>query len=296
MTTEPKWKRFEKLVAQVQQELAPNALVTHNDQIMGRNSGELRQIDITVKQKVGQYNILIAIDCKDYKRAVNVKDVEQFSGLIKDIGANKGVLVAANGFTNTAKRVGDKAGLNLYRLVDTEAHDWQTYVSIPVLCDFRGIKSYQFMFHTPLSDVLSQMDPRQTTEITLYDVNHQPLGKVVDLLKASWNSNKLPSEPGEHRDIIISEVPAGILYDDNFFEVSVTANIIVEQKLFFGQLPLTEVKGFRDEYTDHLLTPGFTTDWLNAAEVERNWRRLETEDEIAITPFFKLEALDVYTD
>ena len=57
--------------------------------------------------------MLIAIECKDYKVPVNVKDVEQFVGLIKDIGANKGVMVAANGFSGTAKRVGEKKKLGL---------------------------------------------------------------------------------------------------------------------------------------------------------------------------------------
>lgn len=33
---DPKWKRFEKLVAKVQQDLAPKATVTHNDKIAGK--------------------------------------------------------------------------------------------------------------------------------------------------------------------------------------------------------------------------------------------------------------------
>jgi len=297
MGSEPKWRRFEKLVAKVQKELAPNALVTHNDQIMGHDSGTLRQIDISVRQKIGQYDILIVIDCKDYRVPVDVPDVGSFITLVKDVHANKGAMVAANGFTDAAKRLGEKAALDLYRLVDAEAHDWQTYVSIPVLCDFRGIKSFQFMFHTPLWQALSKIDQRKIMEIILYDLNHLPLGRVVDLLKARWNSNELPSEPGEHRNIILTKKPATILHDDKFFEVSVAANIIVERRLYFGQLQLTDVRGFRDERTGELLTHGFTMDWLNVAKVERNWRRLETEDEIAVTPFpIKLEALDYYTD
>lgn len=291
---EPKWRRFEKLVAKVQQDLAPNALVKHDDKIKGHNSGKLRQIDVTVKQKVGQYNMLIAIDCKDYRVPVDVKDVEEFVGLIKDIRANKGAMVAANGFTDTAKRVGEKAGLDLYRLVDAEAHDWRAYVSIPVLCDFRGIKNFQFIFHTPLSYVLAQMNPKESIEIVLYDLNHKPIGKPVDLLKTNWGSNKLPSEPGEHRDIILTKEPAMILYDGKFFEVSIAANILVERRLFFGELPLTDVKGFGDEYTGGLLTRGFTTDWLNYEEVEKNWRQLKSVDEIAVKPVIELLALDLF--
>lgn len=287
MRSEPKWRRFEKLVAQVQQELAPNVLVKHNDRIRGHESGTPRQIDITIKQKVGQYDMLIAIECKDYQVPVDVKDIEEFIGLVKDIRANKGAMVAANGFTEAAKRIGEKAGLDLYRLVDTEAHDWQTYVSIPVLCDFRGIQQFQFS----IPHILAFTDPK---EIILYDSNHQRLGTTVVLLQTRWNSGELPSEPGDHRDIPLAKVPTTISYGSESLEANILAHIRVKRRLFFGQLPLIEARGFRDEYTGHLLTPGFTTDWLNAAEVERNWRQLESVDEIAVKPVLELLALDLF--
>jgi hypothetical protein len=285
MDSEPKWRRFEKLVAKVQQELAPNAVVTHDDRIKGHISRELRQIDITVKQKVGQYNILIAIDCKDYKTPVDVGEVEAFKSKVKDIHANKGVMVAANGFTGTAKRIGEEAALNLYRLIDTEAHDWKTYVSIPVICDFRRM---QFQFLIP--QFLASLDPK---EIVLYNSNHHRLGATATLLLTRWNSGELPSELGEHKNIPVSKVPTTILHEGRFLEVNILANIMVKRRLFFGELPLTQVRGFADEYNGHLLTRGFTTDWLNAAEVERDWRRLESLDEIAIEPVITLTALDL---
>lgn len=283
--SDAKWKRFEKLVAGVQQQLAPNALVTHNDHIIGHDSGRLRQVDVSVKQKVGQYNMLIAIDCKDYKIPVNVKHVEQFTGLIKDIRANKGAMVAANGFSDTAKRVGEKAGVDLYRLVDAEAHDWQAYISIPVLCDFRRM---QFRFYVP--SALAITDPR---EIVLYNSKNERLGTTLSLILTRWNSGELPSELGQHKQIPVAKVPTRVLHGGQFLEVNIFADIIVTRRLFFGHLPLAQFSGFRDEYTGGILTPGFTTDWLNAADVERNWRQLESMDEIAIKPILKLVALDM---
>ena len=286
MSAEPKWRRFEKLVAQVQKELAPNAQVTHNDKIKGHNSRELRQIDITVKQKVGQYDILIAIDCKDYESPVDVNEIEGFIGLIRDIRANKGVMVAANGFSETAKRVGEDAGLNLYRLVDTEAHDWQTYVSIPVICDFRRM---QFQFVIP--QFLAFVEPR---EIFLYDYNNQCLGTIISLLMTRWNSGELPSELGEHKNIPVGKVPTRILHRNEFLEVTILANIMVSRRLFFGQLPLEQIRGLKDEFTGRLLTSEFTTSWLSAAEVEKNWRQITSIEEIAIKPVLELVALDLF--
>jgi len=286
MGSEHKWQRFEKIVAEIQQELAPNAIVTHDDKIMGHITETLRQVDVTVRQRIGQYNMLIAIDCKDYKRAVNINEVDQFIRLIEDIKANKGVMVAANGFSDTAKRVGAKAGLNLYRLIDTEAHDWQTYVSIPVICDFRRM---QFKFLIP--QFLAFMDPR---EIILYDSKHHRLGTTATLLQTRWNSGELPSELGEHKDIPVSKVPTTISHEGEFLEVNILANILVYRRLFFGELQLTQVRGFADEYNGQLLTREFTTGWLNVAEVERDWRQLESLDEVAIEPVFTLTALDLF--
>ncbi|MFC2059837.1 restriction endonuclease [Chloroflexota bacterium] len=286
MNTEKKWLRFEKLVAKIQQELAPNAVVTHDDNIRGHDSRVLRQIDITVKQNIGQYEMLIAIDCKDTKVPVDVKDIEGFIGFVKDIRANKGVMVAANGFTDTAKRIGGKAGLNLYRLIDTEAHDWQTYCSIPVICDFRGIR-FQFI----IPKFLASVDPR---EIVLYNSSHNRLGTTKALLLTRWNSGELPSELGEHKNIPVSKVPTKVSYEGQFREANILANIMVKCRLFFGELPLIQVRGFADEYNGQLLTRGFTTDWLNVTEVERDWRQLASLDEVAIIPIFILTALDLF--
>jgi len=290
MGSEPKWRRFEKLVAEVQQELAPNAVVTHDDRIKGHISGELRQIDITVKQKVGQYDILIAIDCKDYKTSVDVGEVEAFKSKVKDIHANKGVMVAANGFTGTAKRIGEEAALNLYRLIDTEAHDWKTYVSIPVICDFRRIQKYRFVIPNSVASFLPSMDPN---EIVVYGLDYAQQVTIKDLIQIQWNSGKLPSEPGEHRSIPLTKVITSFTKDE-VFEADIFADIVVERRYFFGQLPLIQGRGFINEYTGGLLTPGFTTDWLDAAEVEKSWRQLDSIDEIAVNPVLRLVALDLF--
>jgi Restriction endonuclease len=74
---------LEKLVAKIQKELAPLANVEHNVKLPGIDSQTTRQIDVLVSQKIGQYSLNIIIDCKDYSRPVDVKGVEEFSGLLR---------------------------------------------------------------------------------------------------------------------------------------------------------------------------------------------------------------------
>ena len=62
------YRNLETLVTRIQQQLAPKAQVFHNVRLEGRQSGTKRQIDVLVKQNIGQYEIKIAIECKTIKR------------------------------------------------------------------------------------------------------------------------------------------------------------------------------------------------------------------------------------
>ena len=131
------FRDLEQLVASIQRQLAPKAKVLHNQLLPGRKSGRRRQIDVLVYDRIGQYDIQIVIDCKDYKSPADVKSVEEFYGLLDDVGAQKGVLVCPAGFTSTAKKRAEGLQIDLYSPVDTDPHKWTAKAKIPAICDFR---------------------------------------------------------------------------------------------------------------------------------------------------------------
>lgn len=97
-------EELERLVQRIQQELAPNAEVIHNVKMQGRRSKVKRQIDVLVTEKIGQYEINIIIDCKDYKNPIDVKGVEEFYGLLEDVGGQKGFWSALRALARLQKR------------------------------------------------------------------------------------------------------------------------------------------------------------------------------------------------
>ncbi len=88
----PKWKLFEEFVASIQKQLSPEAEVSHDDKIIGQ-SGTTRQIDIAIRHAIGQFKLLIIIDCKDWKAPVDIADVGTFIDMVEDVEANKGAIV-----------------------------------------------------------------------------------------------------------------------------------------------------------------------------------------------------------
>lgn len=292
---DPKWKRFEQLVAKVQKAFSPDAQVTLDDKITGKQSGIERQIDISVKRNIGQFKILIVIDCKDHKDPLDVKDVEEFIGLVDDVGANKGSLVSASGFSETAKTRAANSGIDLYRLVDAEDHDWQTYVALPMVCDFRGLGSGRFVIKGSASMLreIAEQDPKL---ITVFDKDHNEIGTPLTLLWASWNRGEISDEPGSYVGLDVSSDPTFVKSEDgNFEQVKIEGNFEVVKKLYFGELPLTKVTGFRDEVTGSLVVPGdseIITDWIDTVEVEESWVRIPSLEVLAIKPIMILKALD----
>lgn len=270
----PEWKQLELLVADIQKQLAPGAKVTHNANLYGHDSEADRQIDVLVEQSIGQFTMTIIIDCKDYRHPVDVKGVESFISMVRDVRAHQGCLVSPSGFTRSAKKRAKRDNIVLYSLVDTADHKWQTKgVALPVLCEFRsaaiafGISSsFPAPFRLP-NDFFN--------ENLVYDEHGNELGTCVDSALRRWNEGGFPCEVGTHGNLPIFQVPSHV---DNGYglqiPVELTVSLIVTGRRYFGYLPLKEIRGLRDEHTGAVHTNAFTTGMLNAVEVENQWTKL----------------------
>jgi hypothetical protein len=120
------WKRLEQIVCNIQRTVAPNAVVTHNERVLGR-SKQRRQLDVTVRQTVGLEDLLIVIECKDLQRPVTIKEVEQFIGLFEDVSASRGVMVSSSGYTKGARAKAAEQGIRLLSYLDATTLDWSSF-------------------------------------------------------------------------------------------------------------------------------------------------------------------------
>ncbi len=73
-------------------------------------------VDISIETKFDdteEYSLLTIIECKNYSKAVDVSDVEEFRDKIRQIGANKGFLITSSKFTETGINIAKKSGITL---------------------------------------------------------------------------------------------------------------------------------------------------------------------------------------
>ena len=286
------WKKFEELAASIQAELAPDATVTANAKLLGK-SGTLRQIDVLIEQEAGQYKLRIVVDCKDSKQPVDVKAVEAFLGLIQDVGAHKGAMVAANGFTGTAKIRAGAAGLDLFRVIDTADHKWRTYVSIPALSRDFQLESCSFSISWK---GYGAPDIRQDHRfMPIFRSNGSLIDYAGNLVLDRWEDETVPIATGEHRDIALTTESTFLESPDGQrFEVTIRANVRVKEVIHFGQMPLVDVRGFKSELEDVTHIHSMTTAPWNFAKISREWQRVESAEQLAVKPVVRLTVKSSY--
>jgi hypothetical protein len=289
------FQELEQLVAKIQKQLAPQAEVLHNVFMDGRQSKRKRQIDVLVRQKIGQYEICIVIDCKDYKKPVDVKGVEEFDGLLADVGAQKGVLVCPAGFTASAKTRADGLQIDLYSPVDTGLHKWQVKATIPAICDFRSARlSFGVQFSQPLPLRLAQ---DFFSSAPAYSADGRELGIPLTIATQRWDNGELPSEPGLHEQVSIFDTRE-VLLDNGYgmrVPIELYMSLQVQQELYYGQLPVPRISGFKDEMTEKVITNAFEFGMLDPNEVADTWLKINNETEAPVRPVILMRGLIAWT-
>ena len=108
-----------------------------------------------------------------------------------------------------------------------------------------------------------------------------------------WNDGRYPTEVGEHRDLAVLDRVT--VKTDNGHGMIVPADfsvsLVVRKELYFGQFPITELSGFKDELRGGIIMNSFTVGLLSPEEVERQWKKIPDVDEAPVKPVVTLTGL-----
>lgn len=99
--------------------------VIPNTKLKGQLSGTLRQIDVLIDYRFEEdVSRRVIVDAKRHKRPIDVKHVEEFEGMMRDVRASHGVIVCPNGHTKAAlRRAQDLITIRLVGLDELDTMD-----------------------------------------------------------------------------------------------------------------------------------------------------------------------------
>jgi len=127
------WKEYEKEISNHFRSEYQDAKFTPDAKILGRYSKIERQIDLLIEGSIADFNFRVIVDGKYRDKKIDVNDVESFIGFVRDVGADRGVMISKEGYSTAGKNRGyyDESGIELDVLNFKELDRFHAFGALP---------------------------------------------------------------------------------------------------------------------------------------------------------------------
>lgn len=117
-------REFEIMIRFLEEALGPKGIsVKSPDYIKGKLSGSTREVDISLKGKIGSTDVLVIIECRDRSDTEDVTWIEQLATKAEDVGAAKVIAVSATGFSSGAEKTASLKNIDLRTYAQIDANE-----------------------------------------------------------------------------------------------------------------------------------------------------------------------------
>lgn len=274
------WLEFEKLATRIYEELEPHACVTHDDRIVGQNTGIERRIDVSIRATVAGHELLIVVQARNQARPADVNDVGEFASVVKDIRASKGILICNAGFTRGAVDYARNLGIDLCSLHDAQSRNWSLDIKLPLLwIDLLPKVAIRFQCDLEAGDSISS-DPREW--IFSADGGKTRL-LLLETFERRWNAGELDRTCGITHTIAPKQTEIELRVDNGSWRpvTSLSLQYVVERRAWLGYFSPSECRGILDRVEDV-----FTATYLDIGDIpmtrEESWIPIEDPDRLVV--------------
>ena len=135
------------------------------------------------------------------------------------------------------------------------------------------------------------------TETIALNVQRKKLGTPLEIAMKKWNEGRFPIDPGEYHDLNIFD--EAVVIDNGYgynlvVPVKLTVTLWVREQLYFGQLPISRISGFKDELSGNVISNAFTVGIVSPDEVEKGWLPIQSEEELPLPAVLEMVGLVGY--
>jgi hypothetical protein len=172
---------FQQLIYLIHHQIDDEAKVTESKLLPDRIVNITREVDIAIEKQIGDYSILVSVECQGRGRVASVEWVEQMIAKHQALPTNKLVLVSQSGFTETALQKAKFLGIELMTLAEAIKADWKVMTGLEniVLCRSAVTPSACFAtYHDSITNISStQLEMDQQ----LFNINGEELITVKEV-------------------------------------------------------------------------------------------------------------------
>ena len=199
MSNDKEWRQFEKLVARIERILAPKgAIVKSPDKVQDILTGSLREVDASIRIKVGSVSILITVECRKRSAVQDDTWIEQLATKKEKIGAAKTIAVSASGFSEPAKITAQLKGIELRTVEEVNDED--------IISWLKSIILVHKIFQIKLKSISAKLDDDTTTVYKFQ--REEPNGSIRALIRVE---DKQYVSPYDILNLVLTENSTDIL-------------------------------------------------------------------------------------
>jgi hypothetical protein len=156
--------------------------ILHNAKMKGV-SGYEHQIDIAYRFRIWKTEMLVIVECKQYRKKVGVDDLLEFRSRVEDLKAHKGIFATSSGFQSGAVEFAQANRIALLIIRGTKSWDvsyYLEYIQPDEQCR-QQVEELRNVYQTESSELDSRVS-----------INH---GKHMVVI--SYDGAEVSLEPGE---------------------------------------------------------------------------------------------------
>lgn len=185
-----------------------------------------RQIDVLLRGKMGPFDCITIIECKDYNKNVNVTAIDALHSKMQDVNAQKAVFVARKGFSSGARSKAKRLGISLCTAHNTTDEKWKFDLELPFIIREKSLKSInpQYQLINP---------PRSIEKLDIFHINGKHL---YELVADHWNKKEFDNS-AMSQNIILSQKGENFLQTKDGSSIEayyINLNIEFENTVYFG--------------------------------------------------------------
>lgn len=237
---------FQRIVAAIHACLAENVIVEESALLTDRETGEKREVDIVLRSKIGDYEVVLSIEVRDRSRLDGSGWIEEMAGKHQALETNRLVLVSKSGFTKPAIKKAKARNIETITLEEACSIDWD------LAFDLEGQGVFQLFNITSncLAHIAGMSEwyaPHLSDMIILPSGKCSSVGNIVSSVLFNPIAKKhildhfdLTKEEDYHA---VYDLPSGALLENNHKEQSSIIKLWIGLHLVFEATPIEFASG-----------------------------------------------------
>ncbi|MCU0650125.1 MAG: restriction endonuclease [Gemmatimonadaceae bacterium] len=242
------WREFQDLVGRIEQIAAKHgAQVKSPDRVPDLVTGTLREVDASIRQRVGTASVLITVECRRHSTPQDVTWIEQLAAKRRNIGAALTIAVSSSGFTSEATLLASREGIALRTVEQLPEADLQQSIapvtqkdpSIEIVAlGFSLRSSPQVLGPSDLPAAIQQrLEVEPNNALIFRDTALDRMASLNDIFRMAYNAygtrvfDGIPHDGSWAKKRVTLDLPDDILFVDSPDMVIPIASITLEVKM-----------------------------------------------------------------